>query len=82
MAHCDGCGKDRQSVVSCGRDANGDPDAPDLCFLCRKQSAKGKVFDTKTGKYVWAYIAFAEAEQEAFASEPRPAPGDEDEIPF
>lgn len=34
---CDGCGKERRDVRSVGRDANGDPDAPDLCFLCRKK---------------------------------------------
>lgn len=27
-----------------GRDADGAPDAPDLCFLCRKQGEKGRVF--------------------------------------
>jgi hypothetical protein len=36
---CDGCGKDRRDVQSVGRDANGDPDAPDLCFLCRQHGA-------------------------------------------
>jgi hypothetical protein len=40
MAHCDGCGKDRRDVVSVGRDANGEPDAPDLCFLCRAEDAR------------------------------------------
>jgi hypothetical protein len=34
---CSGCGKERRDVQSVGRDYNGDPDAPDLCFLCRKK---------------------------------------------
>jgi hypothetical protein len=33
--YCDNCRKERRDVKSCGQDANGDPDAPDLCFLCR-----------------------------------------------
>lgn len=37
---CDGCGKQRRDVRSCGRDANGDPDAPDLCFFCRKEAQR------------------------------------------
>lgn len=40
MKECDGCGKMRRDVKSCGRDANGDPDAPDLCFFCRKKPAQ------------------------------------------
>ena len=50
LSHCDGCGKDRP-VHSCGRDSNGDPDAPDLCFLCRKEGDRGRVFDRKLGRY-------------------------------
>jgi len=34
---CDGCGKPSRDVRSVGRDSNGDPDAPDLCFFCRKR---------------------------------------------
>lgn len=52
LCYCDGCGKDRTDVISCGRDSNGDPDAPDLCFLCRKEGARHRRFDTKVGKYV------------------------------
>ena len=52
MPHCDGCGKMRRDVRSCGRDANGEPDAPDLCFLCRKQHAEGRAYDKATGTYV------------------------------
>ena len=50
---CDGCGKVRSDVQTCGQDSNGDPDAPDLCFLCRREGVKGKVFDRNTNKYVW-----------------------------
>lgn len=48
---CDGCDKHRRDVQACGRDANGDPDAPDLCFLCRVEGARGRVFNAKTGRY-------------------------------
>lgn len=56
MAHkgmCDGCGKVRSDVRSCGRDSNGDPDAPDLCFICRKEGERGKVYDFKKQRYVY-----------------------------
>lgn len=82
MAHCDGCGKDRRDVVSCGRDANGAPDSPDLCYPCRWEGERGMVFDKKRGGYVAAYALMAEAEREALATEPRPDLGGEDEIPF
>ena len=52
LCYCDGCGKDRTDVISCGRDSNGDPDAPDLCFLCRKEGARHRRFDRKIGRYV------------------------------
>jgi len=64
--HCDGCDKDRSDVRSCGRDSNGDPDAPDLCFLCRKEGERGKVYDCKKQRYV-SYV-------EMYAGE--------DDIPF
>lgn len=50
--YCDGCSKDRKDVRSCGRDANGDPDAPDMCFLCRQELRRGKIFDYKLGRYI------------------------------
>lgn len=49
---CDGCGKERRDVKACGRDSNGEPDAPDLCFICRKQGERGKVWSFKYKKYV------------------------------
>jgi hypothetical protein len=51
--HCDGCGKDRTDVKACGRDSNGDPDAPDLCFICRKEGERGRFFDWKLQRYVY-----------------------------
>ena len=51
--YCDGCGKERRDVRSCGRDADGVPDAPDLCFLCREEGKRGKVYDQKLAKYVY-----------------------------
>jgi len=37
LDECDECGKYRKDVKAVGRDANGDPDAPSLCYLCRKK---------------------------------------------
>lgn len=50
--HCDGCDKDRSDIKSCGRDADGEPDAPDLCFICRKEGERGRLFDRGLGRYV------------------------------
>lgn len=52
MNPCDGCGKDRDDVRPIGRDANGDSDGPGFCFFCRREWARQRVFDRKTGKYV------------------------------
>ena len=49
---CDGCQKLRRDVKACGQDANGDPDAPDLCFVCRKENERRRSFDIALGKYV------------------------------
>lgn len=50
---CDGCEKERSDVRSVGRDDNGDPDAPDLCFVCRKEGEKGRLWDRKTKSYMY-----------------------------
>jgi hypothetical protein len=52
LYHCDGCGKQRADVRACGRDADGMPDAPDLCFLCRKENERSRGFDPRRGRYV------------------------------
>jgi len=52
VGYCDGHGCDRSDVRSCGVDSNGDPDAPDLCFLCRKEGERGRLYDRKLGRYV------------------------------
>jgi hypothetical protein len=52
LHRCDGCQKERHDVVSCGRDANGDPDAPDLCFICRQEAKRGKVYSAEHGRYI------------------------------
>lgn len=49
---CDGCGKERRDVKACGRDADGVPDAPDLCFICRKEAAKGRSWSSKYNRYI------------------------------
>lgn len=49
---CDGCGKERRDVKAMGKDANGDPDAPDLCFICRKEMAKHRWFSHSKKRYV------------------------------
>lgn len=51
--YCDGCGKMRSDVRLCGRDSNGDPDAPDLCFLCRVEGAKGRVYSFVHQRYMY-----------------------------
>ena len=50
---CDGCEKQRSDVRSCGKDSNGDPDAPDLCFVCRKEAEKGRLWDRTTKSYMY-----------------------------
>lgn len=50
---CDGCGKNRRDVKACGKDSNGDPDAPDLCFICRKMGERRKVWSFKQNRYVF-----------------------------
>ncbi len=53
MLTCDGCNKQHRDIKSCGRDSNGDPDAPDLCFLCRKEGERGKVWSHKENRYIY-----------------------------
>ena len=53
MSICDGCGKERRDIQSCGRDYNGDPDAPDLCFICRKEAEKNRIFHKNMNKYIY-----------------------------
>jgi len=53
MKHrCDGCGQIKADVRSMGRDSNGDPDAPDMCFICRKEGERGNVWNDKVKAYV------------------------------
>lgn len=53
MGRCDGCDKERRDLQSMGRDANGDPDAPDMCFLCRREWERGRrVYDRTRACYV------------------------------
>ena len=52
LYYCDGCTKMRRDVLACGRDANGEPDAPDLCFICRKEMNRGRSFSKKENKYI------------------------------
>lgn len=51
LPQCDGCGRLSRSVESCGQDTNGDPDAPDLCFLCRVEEKRGRYYDRKLKMY-------------------------------
>jgi len=41
--HCDMCNKEHHDVKSLGVDADGMPDAPDACFLCRKEMERHQV---------------------------------------
>ena len=53
MKHtCDGCDKKRSDVRSIGRDSNGDPDAPDMCFICRQEGKRGRVWNQTIQGYV------------------------------
>lgn len=52
LHYCDTCGKLRKDIKSMGRDSSGYPDAPDMCFLCRKEYQRGKVYDRKAKRYV------------------------------
>ena len=65
---CDGCQKERGDVRSCGKDSNGDPDAPDLCFLCRMEGVKGRVYDVARQQYVDQ--RFKEAQEDAKENDP------------
>lgn len=55
MNHCDTCGKMRNDVIACGKDSNGDPDAPDMCVICRKEWERNREYCFKTKKYVSYY---------------------------
>jgi hypothetical protein len=46
LCRCNGCDKRRRDVKSIGKDSNGDPDAPDLCFTCRKMVSRGQRLPT------------------------------------
>lgn len=52
LLDCDGHGSPRRDVRAVGHDANGDPDAPDYCFLCRIEGERGRVYDRESGRYV------------------------------
>lgn len=89
MGHCDGCGKDRRSVRSVGHDANGDPDAPDLCFLCRSEGERGRSWCPKRQAYAPSAVLVAEAMAEDAKNEPDheqaawlAAMGDVEDAPF
>lgn len=44
-----------------GRDANGDPDAPDMCFICRKEwEDRRRVYDVKLKRYVTEYELYGQ----------------------
>ena len=57
---CDGCGKERTDIRSCGRDSNGDPDAPDLCFICRKEGERGRRYNSQLEGYLSSTIDIEE----------------------
>jgi hypothetical protein len=61
QATCDGCEKERSDVRAVGRDSNGDPDAPCLCFVCRKEGQRWRAFDTKAKRYVSVFDLNREA---------------------
>lgn len=48
---------------SVGRDSNGDPDAPDACFLCVQEGKRGRLWDNKEKRYLDYYAMLQLAEQ-------------------
>lgn len=52
LQRCDECKKMRRDVRSCGSDANGEIDGPDMCFICRKELSRGREWSEMQGKYV------------------------------
>lgn len=54
MSECDSrCKKQRRDVRAVGHDSNGEPDSPDLCFVCRVEwDRNGRVYDVARGRYV------------------------------
>lgn len=50
--NCDTCNKNRYDVKSMGRDYNGAPDAPDMCFICRVEYDRGRVYNNVLCRYV------------------------------
>ena len=63
LSTCDGCGKQRRDVQSVGRDSNGDPDAPDMCFLCRVEWTRGRVYSREFLRYI-SLVEYAVRAQE------------------
>jgi len=63
--YCDGHGEVRNDVVAVGRDSNQEPDAPDFCFLCRKEAERHRFYDRKQGRYVSEGFSWAEVRAEA-----------------
>jgi hypothetical protein len=49
---CDGCGKERRDISLVGKDADGEPDAPGLCFICRKEMERGRLWASSCQAYV------------------------------
>lgn len=58
LEECDGCDKMRRDVKLCGHDLSGEPDAPALCFVCRKEGERDRVYSKKSKSYVDAYDYF------------------------
>jgi hypothetical protein len=75
LTYCDGCGKQRRDVRSCGRDSNGDPDAPDLCFLCRVEGERGRVYVSGRGYMSLQQYEFEQMQKLAQEEPPCPITG-------
>ena len=70
LTTCDCCGKQRADVRSMGRDANGDPDAPDMCFICIKEAQHGRVWSSKKEQYIpnWMFCIECELELDSYGA--------------
>lgn len=69
MTRCDGCDRVRRDVRSVGKDSNGEPDAPDYCFLCRKENARGRRWSNKVNGYVSIHLDDSDIEPVRFGGD-------------
>lgn len=61
LTTCDCCGRERRDVKAMGRDSNGDPDAPAMCFICRKEwESRKRVWSPEAARYMTEYELYGQ----------------------